>query len=456
LFAATMAGVALAIIVPSARSVLAETPPTPKTAQEAKKKLEKRRIELESVTKRAKTLESDVDALANERKRLNIKLVETAHLIKKSEAELTSIESHLGELASQEKILRGSLNKRHGQIAKLLSALQRMGRNPPPILITQREDALKMVRSAMLLAAAFPELGDQARALAGRLNELVRVMTEIRNQGKQLRTEMTRLTDARTRLSGLLEAKKASLEERESELKRMRSAAAEISASVTDLNELISRLDQAVKDNTGLGAYEAEARRQAASGLRPTVGGPGADKGGPTTSPAPATGQDVVELVPGATLGSPGRIKPEIPFAQATGRLPLPAQGRKVLAFGEKTQYGGRSKGIVLETRQGAQVTSPSDGWIVYAGEFRSYGQLLIINAGGGYHVLLAGLSQIDVQPGQFVLAAEPVGTMSGWSQQAQPAAVSSAPVLYVEFRKDGKPIDPDPWWVPGHQKVQG
>jgi septal ring factor EnvC (AmiA/AmiB activator) len=155
-------------------------------------------------------------------------------------------------------------------------------------------------------------------------------------------------------------------------------------------------------------------------------------------------------------LGSPGRIKPEIPFAQATGRLPLPAQGRQVLKFGEKTQYGGQSKGIVLETRQGAQVTSPCDGWIVYAGEFRSYGQLLIINAGGGYHVLLAGLSQIDVQPGQFVLAAEPVGTMSGWSQQPQTAAVNNAPVLYVEFRKDGTPIDPDPWWVPGHQKVQG
>jgi septal ring factor EnvC (AmiA/AmiB activator) len=163
-----------------------------------------------------------------------------------------------------------------------------------------------------------------------------------------------------------------------------------------------------------------------------------------------------VELSPGTALGSPGRIKPEIAFADAKGRLTMPAQGRQVLGFGEKTQYGGQSKGLVLETRQGAQVTSPCDGWIVYAGEFRSYGQLLIINAGGGYHVLLAGLSQIDVQPGQFVLGAEPVGTMNGWTQQAQPAATNSAPVLYIEFRKDGTPIDPDPWWVQGHQKVQG
>ena len=135
----------------------------------------------------------------------------------------------------------------------------------------------------------------------------------------------------------------------------------------------------------------------------------------------------------------------------------MPAQGAQVLGFGEKTQFGGQSKGIVIETRQGAQVTSPCDGWIVYAGEFRSYGQLLIINAGGGYHVLLAGLSQIDVQPGQFVLAAEPVGTMSGCSAQAAPPSHGrqrqSPPVLYVEFRKDGQPIDPDPWWVGGSSK---
>jgi septal ring factor EnvC (AmiA/AmiB activator) len=471
-----IAGIAAAGPIPAAH-VAAQVQVTPgkapKNAEEAKKKLQKRKQELEKVQSEAKSIESDVDTLDKERESLNVKLVETAALIKKSEGQLTAIEDRLQELSAQEKLLKGSLNERHGQIAKLLSALQRMGRNPPPVLITQREDALKMVRSAMLLASAFPELGNQARALAARLNELVGVMTEIRTKGDQLRAEMGKLNDSRARLASLLEVKKATIEERQSALKKMRSAAADISASVTDLNELISRLDQAVKENTGLGAYEEETKRAAAD-LRPSVG-PGAEEAAAPDDkvvtkdgrkdeetqvavlPVPSRPSDVVELAPGATLGSPGRIKPEIPFAQAQKRLPLPAQGRLVLKFSEKTQYGGQSKGIVLETRQGAQVTSPCDGWIVYAGEFRSYGQLLIINAGGGYHVLLAGLSQIDVQPGQFVLAAEPVGTMSGWSsQQAQPAAVNSAPVLYVEFRKDGTPIDPDPWWVPGHQKVQG
>jgi septal ring factor EnvC (AmiA/AmiB activator) len=454
----------------------------PKDADDAKKRLESKRNELESAKQRTKTLETDVGDITAERERINSRLLETADLIKKSEAQLTTIETRLGELQEQERILKGSLNQRNGQISKLLSALQRMGRNPPPVLITQREDALEMVRSAMLLSAAFPELGNQAKVLTTRLTELARVMGDIRTQRDQLKTEMTRLGDARTRLSGLMEEKKTSLDERQSELKRMRTATADITRNVKDLNELINKLDQAVKDNTALGKYDAQQQqKQAAAAANITQNSsappapaniipPNAPAALPQNqkSPAPPTdsppsnaakdsakGIDVVVLSPGATLGSPGRIKPEIAFVDATGRLPLPAQGRQVLGFGEKTQFGGQSKGIVLETRQGAQVTSPCDGWIVYAGEFRSYGQLLIINAGGGYHVLLAGLSQIDVQPGQFVLAAEPVGTMTGWPQQSPPTS-SNAPVLYVEFRKDGRPVDPDPWWAAGHRKVQG
>ena len=167
--------------------------PAPSKAEDAKKKLEGKRNELQDVEKRKQSLETDVQGLAAERERLNSRLVETADLIKKSEGQLTTIETRLGELDEQQRILKGSLNQRNNQIAKLLSALQRMGRNPPPVLITQREDALQMVRSAMLLSAAFPELGSQAKALTARLTELVRVMTEIRTQRDQLRTEMTRL-----------------------------------------------------------------------------------------------------------------------------------------------------------------------------------------------------------------------------------------------------------------------
>jgi septal ring factor EnvC (AmiA/AmiB activator) len=113
-------------------------------------------------------------------------------------------------------------------------------------------------------------------------------------------------------------------------------------------------------------------------------------------------------------------------------------------------------KGISLQTREEARITAPADGWVVYAGPFRSYGQLLIINAGGGYHILLAGMSRIDVSLGQFVLAGEPIAVMGSLAASGSSGKDSLRPVLYVEFRKDGRPVDPGPWWAAASGKVQG
>ena len=415
---------------------------------EARKQLESNRGKLEATQRRSKELQGDLDKIQAERERINLRLIETAKLIQQSEGQLSVIESRLGEFESQEKVVRGSLEQRHGTISSLLAAMQRMGRNPPPVMITRREDALAMVRSAMLLASAFPELRGQAVQLTEQLNDLVRVMTLIRTEGEKLRAETARLNDARTRLSGLQESKRQSLTERQTELSQVRDAAADISRSVSDLSDLIGKLDKEVAQRTGLGNYEQEmkaAEQEKAAAGQPPSGG---------ADPAPS-----VVLAPNServAMLTPGRIKPAMPFIEARGLLPVPAHGKRVLTFGEKTQYGSQSKGLVIETRQGAQVVSPTDGWIVYAGEFRSYGQLLIINAGGGYHILLAGLSQIDVQLGQFVLAGEPVGVMSAAAKSSQAKAQDNAPVLYVEFRKDQRPIDPDPWWADGSRKVQG
>jgi septal ring factor EnvC (AmiA/AmiB activator) len=96
---------------------------------------------------------------------------------------------------------------------------------------------------------------------------------------------------------------------------------------------------------------------------------------------------------------------------------------------------------------------------VVYAGPFRNYGQLLILNAGSGYHVLLAGMDRISVDLGQFVVTGEPVAVMGGGGSQvpAALAANSGQPVLYVEFRKDGTPVDPSPWWATNDgEKVRG
>lgn len=491
------AAVFVATATPSPLTASRTNAQAPQTTDEAAEKLEQEKNALAAKESRKRELQKDMASIVDERREINARLLETAALVQKSEEQMTAIETRLAGFERQEQEVRASLAKERGKISGILAALQRMGRNPPPVIITRREDALQMVRSAMLLGVAFPGLRAEAQALTVKLNELVSIMTSIRREGENLRAERERLSTTQTRLASLLDAKKQSLAERETELKQVRAATTEIAKNVTDLSELIAKLSRQVSTTPAtVGGAEGAGQDQTVAVLPPAAeAGPAAEGatgatvretaidsapadvaprgeeevamlsppgGGRVTPPS-----SIVELAPSATALSPGkpdRITPAVPFQLAKGKLPMPARGRRALGFGDKTQYGGTSKGIVLETRFGARVTSPCDGWVVYAGEFRSYGQLLIINAGGGYHVLIAGLSQMDVGPGQFVLAAEPIGTMSGAPRTAQLATEktgmgqppqSSAPVLYIEFRKDGEPINSDPWWASPHEKVQ-
>lgn len=434
---------ALTVHVPAGVSH-AQTPPKP-TEAERQKSLELKRNELKDNRKREQDIQRDLASIAAERVQITEKSKLTAAKVQQTELELSQAEGRLAELDTQEKTLRTSLTERYGKISKLLTVLQRMGRNPPPVMITKREDALKMVRSAMLIAAAFPEMRSQAVELSGKLSELVKVMDGVRAERSKAEAYAKTLAEERATLDKVMEEKRKLHAERQQELQSVRTAAAEIAKSVEKLGDLIAKADQAVAKSTGLGAYNEEAK-------------PNAD--GDVAMVAPPAAPGALELAPASGGAKAEPLRPQMAFQQAKAKLPLPAAGRRVLSFGEKTQYGAQSKGIVIETRANAQVTSPCDGWIVFAGEFRSYGRVLIINPGGGYHVLMAGLSQIDVSTGQFVVAGEPVANMSGTPSSAQ-SGQPSAPVLYVEFRKDGEPVDPDPWWVASKQvevgkKVQG
>ena len=127
--------------------------------------------------------------------------------------------------------------------------------------------------------------------------------------------------------------------------------------------------------------------------------------------------------------------------------------------FGAPDSYGGAEKGVSIATPPAATVSSPIDGWVVYSGPYRTYGQLLILNAGGGYYMVLAGMDRINVSVGQFVLAGEPVAAMGdGSARTAAAAAIGAAqPVLYIELRKNEAAIDPGPWWAKSNiEKARG
>src|SRR3990170_3588441 len=294
--------------------------------------------------------------------------------------------------------------------------------------------------------AKLAELKDQADNLSRELEGLVTLENGIRDQRDQEKRETERLGSEQASLDRLLEEKRRAAAQGEAELADIRRGAIEQAQAVTDLNELIERLDDQIA-KVEIAQYDAEIAAERA--LR------ACEQSQALATPAD---ESVVEIKPQSTrvaFASPDRLKPALPFEAAKGMLRLPAQGRRVKRFGDADTGGSTLKGISLQTRGEARITAPADGWVVYAGEFRSYGQLLIINAGGGYHVLLAGMSRIDVSLGQFVLAGEPIAVMGNSATPSQ-GDDSSRPVLYVEFRKDGRPIDPDPWWAEASEKVQG
>jgi septal ring factor EnvC (AmiA/AmiB activator) len=320
--------------------------------------------------------------------------------------------------------IRKSLDGRRAVIGEVLAALQRMGRQPPPALIASPEDALQSVRTAIVLGAVLPEMRREVESLANDLSELLTVRRKIDAERERLKTEVAALDGERARMAALVEERQKQLTEREKVLEAERSRAGTLAQQVDNLKDLIGKLEQ------GLDPTTRELRDAGRSDSRPAL----------------------------SAFRDPGRLAPAVAFASLRGRVPSPVNGVKLKEFGAPDASGGSEKGISIATRAGAQVTAPADGWVVYAGPFRSYGQLLILNVGGGYHVLLAGMDRISVDLGQFVLTGEPVAVMGNGSHIAAILAKgSSQPVLYVEFRKDGVPVDPGPWWAAGEgEKVRG
>jgi len=386
--------------------------------------LEAVRAEQKKAAEHEAELKREIEQIGADRRKINQDLIDTAARVRGVENRISATEARLKPLDDNERSIRKSLDGRRAVIAEVLAALQRIGRRPPPALLVSPEDALQSVRSAILLGAVLPEMRQEVDALANDLDDLLKVRKQIADEREALRRDLAAIADERQRMTLLLEERGKQQTESEKALEAERGRAAALARQVDNLRDLIAKLEQ------NIDAATKAAREAARSDSRPAL----------------------------SAFRDPGRLTPAVAFASLRGQIPLPVNGIKVRDYGAQDSVGGAEKGVSIATRAGAQVTAPCDGWVVYAGPFRSYGQLLILNAGGGYHVLLAGMERISVDLGQFVLTGEPVAVMGGGSHIAAVLATGSAqPVLYVEFRKDGIPVDPGPWWAANEgEKVRG
>jgi len=400
------------------------SPANADTLKERDKELEAIRAEQRRALENEAKLKREIESIGDDRRKFNQQLIDTAARVVSIEDRIAQTHERLKPLDEGEEALRKSLEDRRYVIAEVLAALQRIGRHAPPAILIRAEDALQAVRSAMMLGAVLPEMRVQAEALAADLAALVRLRQQIAEERDRLGRDLLVLADDRQRLSLLIDERQKRQADAEKALADERARAAQLARQAADLRELIAKLET----NLETGTRTTEDRKAADN--RPDM----------------------------AALKDPGRLTPAIAFASAKGKLPLPASGVRIREFGANDGLGGTEKGLSIATRAGAQVTAPCDGWVVYSGVFRNYGQLLILNAGGGYHVLLAGMERISVDLGQFVVTGEPVAVMGGGVQSAAALAInSSQSVLYVEFRKDGTPVDPGPWWAASEgEKVRG
>ena len=390
------------IAIASTQSLNAQPTPSTGRVSEVERQAEAER-------ERAAKAEKEAEAVRKEVERLRGELIGAARQVQTGEAALARLEKRKREIDDLAAERTNALNARRGQLASLLGALERLASRPPEALLAQPGAPDDTVRAGLLLRAIIPRIEAAAAELRTQIEDLATLREEAERNATQLRGATASLQSERQRLEALLNEKARAEQERRQEAQEGAKQAEKLAAQARDLRELIEKLDA-----------DRKQREEAAKRNR-----------------APVTARAGIPAPP------PGHLA--LAFTTTKGKLPLPARGAIYKRFGDDVR-GQASRGIVVETRQRAAVVAPHDGQVVYAGEFRGYGLVLILEHGEGYHFLLAGLSRIDCAAGQWVLAGEPVGVMGNAGADSQR--------LYIELRRQGHPIDPLSWLVPDKDKV--
>ncbi len=287
---------------------------------------------------------------------------------------LSEKRARLAELNAREAALRADMGRNQIELAGLLGALELYRREPPPALLVTPRSARDAVRAAILIRAAAPQLAARAAAFRSRADELTRVRRTITSVSEDLFTSESALAEGRASVEHAIQEKTA----------LQRQLDADARESDRDVQALSVQL-RALGVQGGAQALAA--------------------------SPAPD---------------------------RAPQRLEAPAEGQVIRRFGQPTPGGGPSDGMTWRTAAAATVRAPASGVVAYSGPLKRWGGVLILNVGGGYLLVLAGLERIDTAVGRQVTGGQSLGAMA--------AGGHAAPELYMEMRRDGAPQNPARW----------
>ena len=287
---------------------------------------------------------------------------------------------------------------------QLLGMLEHLSRHPQWHPANVPERAIDRRRGELLLKAAEPLLRDEAKALADEIARVAALKTEIAGKQQELAAARGALGDVRARLAAAVAHRQELTRRVMPDESASAALAAKLGHDAVDLDDLVRRADAAAE------------RRDRELAAR-------AKKGLPKAWAAALT----------ADAADPSRPSEIHAFDPPQSILVVPVAGTISAAFGTSDVDDKKSRGLTIAAAEASEVVAPFDGRVVYAGPFAAFGVVLIIRHGDGYHSVLAGLSRADVNAGDWVLAGEPAGALGAGS-------------LYFELRRDGRPVDPQPW----------
>ncbi|MFS8145938.1 murein hydrolase activator EnvC family protein [Rhizobium sp. BR 249] len=413
----------------------AAAPPDP--AAELAAKRDQTRAELETLSKsislssdKVSELQQSIANLEKSTQSIRQALIDSAARRKGLEKQILESEKKLADLGVKEDGIRRSLHERRGLLAEVLAALQRMGRNPPPALLVTPDDALASVRSAILLGAVVPGIRKETDKLAADLASLAALQSASTAEKAALTSTMTDGIEEERRMDLLLAENDKLSRSNAAQLEAERKRSEELAGKATSLEGLVASMESEIASvrDAAAAARQAEENRRLLTDEQRAQAKALADSGVPDKN----------------------RIAPAYPFGELKAKLELPVAGDILRQFGDADGTGHEAMGMTVATNAETVVTAPADGLVVFAGAFRSYGQMIILDTGDGYHLVLSGMDTINTRQGKFVFSGEPLAVM-GAKRVASATALAletDRPTLYIEFRKDGKPVDSRPWWT--------
>lgn len=430
-------------------------------------------------------------ALGREVDDLRAKLKAASRAMRQRRAAVAEATQALDVAATEAEAAKAEIVRRRRELANLLGAVARLASRPPVALAAMKDGPAEAAKASLAFQALLPEveqrIADAHAALAGAaqleqahrskladLKTATAALVDERAELDRAAANKGRLLDRTSAADAALAADAARLAQQANSLdgfiadlaKAEAAAKARATKRQAEADAAVARANAAAATQARNAKQAAKDRARAAAAAAAATDTATADSDGPAVAPEQPKVAQPQTPPPSARpdVARPAATRPEIApatpaprkraalelvgLANAKGRAIQPVHGQIAARYGEGG--GVRSNGWVFDASPGAEVFTLFDGRVAYAGPFRGYGMVALIDHGGGYHTLLTGLGALNVAVGDWVLQGELIGSLPNTRASETGARTSEpgSPKLYVELRKDGQPVDPAPWFA--------